>query len=113
MSTLNGGMRSRGAPSETPTTTTAERAAISPREDNRDKVHNLLRDIKGTATWEKQVTQALHQDSSTDEGHQQIFILLPISNVAPNHRDVVSPSPEQQSGLDDPFLPSIRAPQVN
>ena len=44
-----------------------------------------------------------HNNSSTAECHNQTFILLPISNVAPNYRDIMSPSPHQQSGLDELF----------
>ncbi len=55
-----------------------------------------------------------HQDTnSPDHANKQVFIILPISNVAPNYRDVVSPSPEDQSALDELFLPPILgAPDV-
>jgi len=52
------------------------------------------------------LSTVFHQPS-IDEGRKQVFILLPISNVVPNYRDEVSPSPEQQSGLDELFLPPI------
>ncbi|KAK3303694.1 amidase signature domain-containing protein [Chaetomium strumarium] len=41
------------------------------------------------------------------EQQKQVFGILPISNVAPNYRDMPSPSPEEQSALDEMFLPPI------
>ena len=38
---------------------------------------------------------------------RQVFVLLPISNVEPNYRDSRTPSPEDQSALDELFLPPI------
>ena len=54
-----------------------------------------------------------YQGSTDSEKVKQVFILLPISNMVPNYRDVVSPSPEYQSALDELFLPAILgAPDV-
>ena len=47
-----------------------------------------------------------HQGDSPD-AKKQVLVVLPISNVAPNYRDVVSRSPEDQSALDELFLPPI------
>lgn len=51
----------------------------------------------------------LHAD---DE--QETLIVLPISNVEPNYRDELSPSPEEQSALDQLFLsPILGAPDIS
>ncbi|AEO67441.1 uncharacterized protein THITE_2049603 [Thermothielavioides terrestris NRRL 8126] len=41
------------------------------------------------------------------EKQKQVLVLLPIGNVVPNYRDTPSPSPEEQSALDELFLPPI------
>ncbi|KAK3901760.1 amidase signature domain-containing protein [Staphylotrichum tortipilum] len=56
-----------------------------------------------------------HQNTPDDaqDQNKQVLVVLPISNVAPNYRDVISPSPEDQSALDELFLPPILgAPDV-
>lgn len=37
----------------------------------------------------------------------ETLVVLPIANAAPNYRDEISPSPRQQSAVDQLFLPSI------
>ena len=45
---------------------------------------------------------------------QETFIILPISDVQPNYRDELSPSPEDQSALDQLFLsPILGAPDIS
>ncbi|KAK4237949.1 hypothetical protein C8A03DRAFT_44235 [Achaetomium macrosporum] len=44
---------------------------------------------------------------SPEARQKQVFVLLPISNVAPNYRDTPSASTEEQSALDELFLPPI------
>ena len=45
---------------------------------------------------------------------QETFVILPISDVQPNYRDEFSPSPEDQSALDQLFLsPILGAPDIS
>lgn len=45
---------------------------------------------------------------------QETFVILPISDVQPNYRDELSPSPEDQSALDQLFLsPILGAPGIS
>lgn len=63
--------------------------------------------------YKEWLMQTLFHQGSQQERAKEVLILLPISNVAPNYRDTLSPSPEEQSALDELFLsPILGAPDI-
>lgn len=63
--------------------------------------------------YKKWLMQTLFHQGSQQEEPKEVLILLPISNAAPNYRDTPSPSPEEQSALDELFVsPILGAPDI-